>query len=57
VSAANSLLERGTAAITVFDILSRLEILEAQRAAQQGANYAAFNGTASNGTPRSGPGH
>jgi hypothetical protein len=52
VAAANSLLERGTAAIETFDVLTRLAALE-QRAAQQGAaNHAAFNGRATNGTPR-----
>jgi len=53
VSAANSLLERSTAAIETFDVLSRLEALE--QAAQQGANHAHGNAQA-NGEASRGPG-
>ena len=51
VTAANSLLERSTAAIEQFDILSRLEALEAQ-AALKGTNHDTFNVAASNGEAR-----
>jgi hypothetical protein len=51
IAAANSLLERSTAAIEQFDILSRLEALEAQ-AALKGANHASYNGTQTNGEAR-----
>jgi hypothetical protein len=54
IAAANSLLERSTAGIELFDVLSRLEALEARAAQQSGASHA-YNGTASNGEAR-GPG-
>jgi hypothetical protein len=43
VSAANSLLERSTAAVETFDILTRLELLEQQQA---GASHAYTNAQA-----------
>jgi hypothetical protein len=52
VSAANSLLERSTAAIEQFDVLSRLEALEA---AQQGATHA-YRDAQTNGEGSRGPG-
>jgi hypothetical protein len=51
VNAANSILQHSTAAIEQFDILSRLEALEARAAQQAGGNHA-FNGAASNGEAR-----
>jgi hypothetical protein len=51
VSAANHLLEKSLAAVEQFDILSRLEALEA---AQQGASHA-YHGAQTNGEAR-GPG-
>jgi hypothetical protein len=50
IAAANALLERSTAAIDQFDLLTRLEALEQQ--AQQGANHAAYNGAQTNGQAR-----
>jgi hypothetical protein len=51
IAAANSLLERSMAAVDLFDLQSRLEVLE-QQAAQQGAVTHAFNGAAKDGEAR-----
>jgi hypothetical protein len=54
IAAANSLLERSTAAIEQFDILGRLEALEAQAALKE--VHHAYGNSQTNGEAHRGPG-
>jgi hypothetical protein len=55
IAAANHLLEKSLQAVEQFDVLSRLEVLEARAREQEGAAYAYRNAQA-NGEASRGPG-